>query len=305
MTTISTMNSGAPSMTAGDRDGSAPAGNARPGEGYNGAGSRSRKPDNTVIRIRDTTIGGDALSVIGGPSEYKSREQLEEVARLLKASGAHILRGEFVLGVEEGMDIEGLQTLRDVAHRHGLLAMTPVPSSQHVQVCAEYADILAVGVRNMQNRDLLHHLGKTDKAVLLRRGLSATYRDLLRCADFILERGNPNVILLERGIRTFETYTSNTLDIAAIPALQTLSHLPVFADPTHAPGRREMVGPLSKAVVAAGASGIFIELDLDDDNQDGERDIALSAREWSRLAFDLESLAPIVGKTYGPVQPLA
>lgn len=265
---------------------------------YGGPSSRSVAPADTIIRVRDTVIGGQSISVIGGPSDSIPREQFEETARLLRMSGANILRGEFVLGVEEGMDVEGLKMLRDVAHSNGLLALTPVPSSQHTEVCAEHADILAVGVRNMQNRDLLHHLAKTGKCILLRRGLSATYRDLLGAADFILSRGNPNVILLERGIRTFESYTRNTLDIAAIPALQRLSHLPVFADPSHAPGRRELVNPLSKAVIAAGASGIFIELDLDGERGDA-KGVALSPGQWSALGRDLTQLAPVVGKSYG------
>ncbi|MFB9277135.1 3-deoxy-7-phosphoheptulonate synthase [Cohnella cellulosilytica] len=265
---------------------------------YGGPSSRSCQAADTVIRIRDTVIGGKSISVIGGPSDSVPREEFAQTARLLKRSGADILRGEFVLGVEEGMDVEGLKMLQDVAHSCGMLALTPVPSSQHAEVCAEYADILAVGVRNMQNRDLLSHLAKTGKCILLRRGLSATYRDLLGAADFILSRGNPNVILLERGIRTFESYTRNTLDIAAVPALQRLSHLPVFADPSHAPGRREMVDPLGKAAIAAGASGIFIELDLDEAG-DNPRRVSLSPRQWSELGRDLAKLAPIVGRLYG------
>ncbi|MBW7473364.1 3-deoxy-7-phosphoheptulonate synthase [Paenibacillus oenotherae] len=247
---------------------------------------------NTVIRIGGLTIGSDSLAVIAGPGRVRSYEHLSAIASWMKRCGAQILRGEFVVGAEEGMDIDGLRMMKEVAQQYGLTTLTTVPGPRQVEQCAAYADILAVGVRNMQNRDLHNELGDLSHAVLLRRGLSATYADMLNAADYILQRGNPNVILLERGIRTYEPYTDSTLDIAAVPALQTLSHLPVFVDATHSAARGEMVVPLARAAVAAGASGVFLGFDLGD--PDSSR-LALAPEPFAELMRDFSTLAPVAG----------
>lgn len=260
--------------------------------------SRQFQPHNTIIAVKGLTIGADQLAVIGGPGKAKTPEQWREVAEALRKSGVQIMRGEFVLGNEEGMDLEGLQAFQESASEFGLLTMTTVPGPAHVEITSQYVDIIAAGVRNMHNRDLHRELGDCGKPVILRRSLSATYDEFLNAAEYIVARGNADVILMERGIRTFEPYTSETLDIGAIPALQTLSHLHVIVDATHASGRSEMIEPLTRAAVAAGANGVFIGFDLPADQGESKPSLTLSGDRWNKLMLDLQSLAPIVGKRF-------
>ena len=266
--------------------------------------SRDFHPENTVIRIKDVEIGGDQLVVMGGPCAVESPEQINEIARLVKAAGGQVLRGGAFKPRTgpysfQGIGVKGLEMMAEAGKKHGLLTVTEVMTPEYVDICAEYADILQVGARNMQNFDLLRKLGKVDTPVLLKRGFSATYDELLNAAEYILAGGNPNVMLCERGIRTFETYTRNTLDLTAIPVLHQLSHLPVIADPSHGTGRRELVDTMSKASVAAGADGLIIEMHTDPDNSmTGDGVQSLYPDQFANLLKDLERLAPLVGKRF-------
>jgi 3-deoxy-7-phosphoheptulonate synthase len=266
--------------------------------------SREFHPDNTVIKIKDVEIGGGELVVMGGPCAVESPEQIDEIARLVKAAGGQVLRGGAFKPRTgpysfQGIGVEGLVMMAEAGRKHGLLTITEVMTPEYVDVCAEYADILQVGTRNMQNFDLLRKLGTIDKPVLLKRGFSATYDEFLNAAEYILAGGNPNVMLCERGIRTFETYTRNTLDLTAIPVLHQLSHLPVISDPSHGTGRRELVETMSKASVAAGADGLIVEMHTDPDNSmTGDGVQSLFPDQFARLLQDLEKLAPLCGKTF-------
>jgi len=266
--------------------------------------SRDFHPDNTVIKIKDVEIGGGELVVMGGPCAVESPQQIDEIARLVKAAGGQILRGGAFKPRTgpysfQGIGVEGLVMMAEAGRKHGLLTITEVMTPEYVDICAEYADILQVGTRNMQNFDLLRKLGTIKTPVLLKRGFSATYDEFLNAAEYILAGGNPNVMLCERGIRTFEPYTRNTLDLAAIPSLKTLSHLPIISDPSHGTGRRELVVPMAKASVAAGADGLIIEMHTDPDNSmTGDGVQSLFPDQFAELLKDLEQLAPLCGKRF-------
>ncbi|WP_028562005.1 3-deoxy-7-phosphoheptulonate synthase [Paenibacillus pinihumi] len=266
--------------------------------------SRDFHPDDTVIDIKGVKIGGDNLVIMGGPCAVESPEQIDEIARLVKAAGGQVLRGGAFKPRTgpysfQGVGVEGLKMMADAGKKHGLLTITEVMTPEYVDVCAEYADILQVGTRNMQNFDLLRKLGTIQTPVLLKRGFSSTYDEFLNAAEYILAGGNPNVMLCERGIRTFEQYTRNTLDLTAIPVLQQLSHLPVISDPSHGTGRRELVEPMSKASVAAGANGLIVEMHTDPDNSmTGDGVQSLFPDQFAALLKDLEKLGAIVGKRF-------
>lgn len=266
--------------------------------------SRDFHPDNTVIDIKGVKIGGGELVIMGGPCAVESPEQIDEIARLVKAAGGQVLRGGAFKPRTgpysfQGVGVEGLEMMAEAGKKHGLLTITEVMTPEYVDVCAEHADILQVGTRNMQNFDLLRKLGTIQTPVLLKRGFSATYDEFLNAAEYILAGGNPNVMLCERGIRTFETYTRNTLDLTAIPVLQQLSHLPVISDPSHGTGRRELVETMSKASVAAGADGLIVEMHTDPDNSmTGDGVQSLFPEQFAKLLQDLEKLAPLCGKTF-------
>lgn len=272
--------------------------------------SRDFHPDDTIIEIKGVKIGGSNLVIMGGPCAVESPEQIDEIARLVKAAGGQVLRGGAFKPRTgpysfQGVGVEGLVMMAEAGKKHGLLTITEVMTPEYVDVCAEYADILQVGTRNMQNFDLLRKLGQTKAPVLLKRGFSATYDELLNAAEYILAGGNPNVMLCERGIRTFETYTRNTLDLTAIPVLQQLSHLPVISDPSHGTGRRELVETMSKASVAAGANGLIVEMHTDPDNSmTGDGVQSLFPDQFAKLLKELEQLAPLMGKTFDtPKEP--
>jgi 3-deoxy-7-phosphoheptulonate synthase len=266
--------------------------------------SRDFHPDDTIIDIKGVRIGGDHLVVMGGPCAVETPEQIDEIARLVKAAGGQVLRGGAFKPRTgpysfQGIGVDGLKWMKDAGDKYGLLTITEVMAPEFVDVCAEYADILQVGTRNMQNFDLLRKLGTIQTPVLLKRGMSATYDEWLNAAEYILAGGNPNVMLCERGIRTFETYTRNTFDLAAIPAVQQLSHLPVIADPSHATGRRELVESMTKASVAAGANGLIIEMHTDPDNSaTGDGVQSLFPDQFAKLLKELEQLAPLCGKNF-------
>ncbi|WP_240416411.1 3-deoxy-7-phosphoheptulonate synthase [Paenibacillus periandrae] len=270
--------------------------------------SRDFHPADTIIKIKDVEIGGEQLVIMGGPCAVENAEQIDEIARLVKAAGAQVLRGGAFKPRTgpysfQGVGVEGLVMMAEAGKKHGLLTITEVMTPEYVDVCAEHADILQVGTRNMQNFDLLRKLGTIKTPVLLKRGFSSTYDEFLNAAEYILAGGNPNVMLCERGIRTFETYTRNTLDLAAIPALQTLSHLPVISDPSHGTGRRELVEPMCKASVAAGANGLIVEMHTDPDNSmTGDGVQSLFPEQFAKLMVDLEKLAPLCGRRFDTVK---
>lgn len=272
--------------------------------------SRDFHPDDTVIDIRGVKIGGENLVIMGGPCAVESPEQIDEIARLVKAAGAQVLRGGAFKPRTgpysfQGVGVEGLTMMAEAGRKHGLLTITEVMTPEYVDICAEHADILQVGTRNMQNFDLLRKLGTCGRPVLLKRGFSATYDELLNAAEYILAGGNRDVMLCERGIRTFETYTRNTLDLSAIPVLQSLSHLPVISDPSHGTGRRELVEPMAKASVAAGANGLIIEMHTDPDNSmTGDGVQSLFPDQFSNLLQDLGKLAPLVGRKLSAGEPV-
>ncbi|NBI30289.1 3-deoxy-7-phosphoheptulonate synthase [Chengkuizengella marina] len=266
--------------------------------------SRDFQPNDTIIDIKGVKIGGDNLVIMGGPCAVESAEQMDEIAAIVKAAGGQVLRGGAFKPRTgpysfQGVGVEGLEMMAEAGRKHGLLTITEVMTPEYVDVIAEHADILQIGTRNMQNFDLLRKLGEIDTPVLLKRGFSATYDELLNAAEYILAGGNPNVMLCERGIRTFETYTRNTLDLTAIPVLQQLSHLPVISDPSHGTGRRELVETMSKASVAAGANGLIVEMHTDPDNSmTGDGVQSLFPDQFTSLLQDIEKLAPLLGKKF-------
>ena len=229
--------------------------------------NRKFHPSDTVISVGGTQIGGGSLTLMAGPCSVESAEQIVEIAEAVKKSGATILRGGAFKPrtspyAFQGMALEGLRLLLKAKEKTGLPICTEIMDANQLPIF-EDIDILQVGARNMQNFSLLKALGKTNKPVLIKRGMACTYQDLLMSAEYVLAGGNPNVILCERGIRTFETYTRNTLDLASIPSLKTLSHLPVIIDPSHATGRSALVPSMSMAAAAAGADGLMIEVHND------------------------------------------
>ncbi|MCH8326172.1 MAG: 3-deoxy-7-phosphoheptulonate synthase, partial [Bacteroidetes bacterium] len=227
--------------------------------------SRSFKKENTEININGVIIGGNRIGVMAGPCAVENEDQIFEIAKIVADSGAKILRGgAFKPRTSpysfQGMGEEGLKLLRKAADENNLIVISELMETKDVDLLEKYVDIIQIGARNMQNFPLLKVVGKSNKPVMLKRGLAAKVEDLLMSAEYILASGNPNVILCERGIRTFETYTRNTFDISAIPVIHKRSHLPIIADPSHAIGIRDKVLPMARAAVAAGADGIMIEV---------------------------------------------
>ncbi|MBV4417908.1 3-deoxy-7-phosphoheptulonate synthase [Clostridium tyrobutyricum] len=252
-------------------------------------------PDNSVVNIDGRKIGGNELAVIAGPCSVESEEQIVEIAKAVKKSGAKFLRGgAFKPRTSpysfQGLKTEGLELLKIARQETGLPIVTEIMSTNMIEKFVEDVDVIQVGARNMQNFDLLKELGKTRKPILLKRGLSATIEELLMSAEYIMSEGNENVIFCERGIRTFENYTRNTLDLSAIPAIKKLSHLPIIVDPSHAAGLWWMVEPLAKAAVAVGADGLIIEVHNDPQNAlcDGQQSI--TPDRFDNLMGDLNKL---------------
>jgi 3-deoxy-7-phosphoheptulonate synthase len=227
--------------------------------------SREFHPEDTVVRVLDAVIGDGSLTVMAGPCSVESREQLFETADAVKAAGATVLRGGAFKPrtspyAFQGLGVQGLRFLAEARERTGLPVITEVMEPNQVDIVAEYADILQIGTRNMQNYSLLRDVGRVARPVMLKRGYGATVEEWLMAAEYIVSSGNPNVILCERGIRTFETYTRNTMDLAAVPLIHHLSHLPVIVDPSHATGKRWLVKPLALGGIAVGADGVMVEV---------------------------------------------
>jgi 3-deoxy-7-phosphoheptulonate synthase len=264
--------------------------------------SRSFRPAGTVVRVGDVDVGGPRVVVMAGPCSVESREQIERSAEIVARLGAQVIRaGAFKPRSSpyafQGLGEEGLQMLREAADRNGLLVVSEVMDLTQVPLVAQYADILQVGARNMQSFTLLRELGRLRKPVLLKRGISATIEELLLSAEYILAGGNYDVILCERGIRTFETYTRNTMDISAIPVVKKLSHLPIIADPSHGTGRRDKVAPMARAAVAAGADGLLIEVHPDPDHALSDGAQSLRPEQFEELMAQLRIIAPAVGRS--------
>ena len=264
--------------------------------------SREFAAEASRIPLGSTELGGPELVVIAGPCSVEGREMLRETALRVGGAGARALRGgAFKPRTSpysfKGMGEEGLRLLAEVRAETGLPVVTEVMDTRQVDLVAEYADVLQIGARNMQNFSLLTEVGRVRRPVLLKRGMSATVRDLLLAAEYVMSQGNANVILCERGIRTFETATRNTFDLAAIPVLKEETHLPVLADPSHAGGLRSLVGPLSRAAVAAGADGLIVEVHPDPEcaTSDGEQSLALD--EFDALMEGLRPFAEAAGRS--------
>ena len=257
--------------------------------------SREFHPANTVVRVLDAAIGDGSLTVMAGPCSVESREQLLTTARGVHQAGATVLRGGAFKPrtspyAFQGLGVEALRYLAEARDETGLPVVTEVMEPQQVDIVAEYADILQIGARNMQNYSLLNAAGRVARPILLKRGFGATLEELLMAAEYIVAAGNPNVILCERGIRTFETYTRNTMDLAAVPVLHQLTHLPVIVDPSHATGKRWLVRPLALGGVAVGADGVMVEVHPDPDSalSDAEQQLDLAA-----FAALMEDLVPV------------
>ena len=264
--------------------------------------SRTFKPDNTVITVGDVRIGGDEVIVMAGPCSAESEEQVETAAAAVRRAGAKVLRGGAFKPRSspysfQGLGEEGLRMLRSSADRHNLKLITEVMDISQIDVIERYADILQVGARNMQNFTLLRELGHSKKPVMLKRGISATIEEWLLSAEYILAGGNVNVMLCERGIRTFEGYTRNTLDISAVPVVQKLSHLPVIVDPSHGTGKRDKVAPMARAAVAAGADGLIIEVHCDPDHALSDGAQSMFPSQFDRLMAELRIIAPAIGRS--------
>uniref|UniRef100_A0A7C2IC86 3-deoxy-7-phosphoheptulonate synthase n=1 Tax=Ammonifex degensii TaxID=42838 RepID=A0A7C2IC86_9THEO len=265
--------------------------------------SRSFRADRTVIDLGDgIVIGTERIHVMAGPCAVESREQLLTAAEKVKAAGATILRGgAFKPRTSpysfQGLGEEGLKILAEAREKFGLKIITEVMDIRTVPLVAEYADIIQIGTRNMQNFDLLKEVGKANKPVLLKRGLSATIEEWLMAAEYILFHGNTNVILCERGIRSFETYTRNTLDLSAVPVVKHLSHLPVVVDPSHGLGRWKFVAPMCQAAIAAGADGLLVEVHPNPAAALCDGAQSLTPENFAAMMDDLRRIAAALGRT--------
>jgi len=263
---------------------------------------REFHPQDTIVAINGVLVGGKQVVVMAGPCAVESRDQLLETARAVKEAGAQVLRGgAFKPRTSpysfQGLGEEGLRLLAEAREETGLAVVTEVMDPHKVPLVTTYADILQVGARNMQNYALLHAVGEAQRPVLLKRGMMSTVEELLMAAEYILSHGNNRVILCERGIRTFEQYTRNTLDISAVPLLKQLSHLPVVVDPSHATGKWELVEPVSRAAVAAGADGLIIEVHPHPEKALSDGAQSLKPARFAALMRGLRPVAEAVGRT--------
>jgi 3-deoxy-7-phosphoheptulonate synthase len=260
-------------------------------------------PEPTIVKVGNASIGGDELVIMSGPCAVESREQLLETARASKAAGATILRGGAYKPrtspyAFQGLEEEGLRFMKEAREETGLSVVCEVTSLNAIEAAVKYVDMLQIGARNMQNFYLLKEAGKTGLPVLLKRGLSATIDEWLNAAEYIIAEGNPNVVLCERGIRTFETATRNTLDISAVPVIKSKSHLPIIVDPSHATGVRKYVKPLAMSAVAAGADGLMIETHPNPSIALSDGPQSLTFPQFEELCKELRPLAALMGKKF-------
>jgi 3-deoxy-7-phosphoheptulonate synthase len=261
--------------------------------------SRAFKPEGTKIKIKDVVIGGEQVIMMAGPCTLENREQIEAVAASVAAQGVQIMRGgAFKPRTSpysfQGLGEPGLKMMREVADKHGLLTVSEIMESPQIPMFIKYVDILQIGARNMQNFNLLKDLSKLNKPILLKRGPAATIEETLLSAEYLMSGGNHEVIICERGIKTFETYTRNTLDISAIPVIKKLSHLPVVVDPSHGTGRRDKVPPMARAAVAAGADGLLIEVHNEPERALCDGAQSLLPEQFEKLMAQLRMIAPAV-----------
>ena len=264
--------------------------------------SRTFKPENTVITVGDVRIGGDEVIVMAGPCSAENAKQVRAAAAAVRRAGAKIYRGGAFKPRSspysfQGLGEEGLRLLRDAANGENLKLITEVMDLSQIEVIDKYTDIYQVGARNMQNFTLLRELGHVRKPVMIKRGISATIEEWLLSAEYVLSGGNNDVILCERGIRTFETATRNTFDVSAIPVVRKLSHLPIIGDPSHGAGRRDMVAPMARAAVAAGADGLIIEVHHDPDHALSDGAQSMFPSQFDRLMAELRIIAPAIGRS--------
>jgi len=263
--------------------------------------SREFRPANSIITVNGFDIGGEQLAVMAGPCAVESREQLLEAAQIVKSCGAQFLRGGAYKPRTspysfQGLEEQGLQFLAEARELTGLSIVTEVVDSYSVEVVSQYADILQIGARNMQNFQLLKAVGKTNKPILLKRGIAATIDEWLHAAEYILSEGNDQVIFCERGIRTFETHTRNTLDLSAVAVIKQLSHLPIIVDPSHGTGIRSLVAPMAKAAIAAGADGLIIEVHPHPAQALSDGAQSLDHNAFSSLMEDLSRIAAVMDR---------
>jgi 3-deoxy-7-phosphoheptulonate synthase len=264
---------------------------------------RAFRPEGTVVEFRNgAKIGGERVAVIAGPCSIESRDQMFTIAACVKGAGGEFLRGGAFKPRSspyafQGMGIPGLKLMHEAAEEYGLLTVSEVMEIAQIEPMLPYTDCFQVGARNMQNFNLLRELGKARKPVLLKRGISGTIEELLLSSEYILAGGNYDVILCERGIRTYETATRNTMDIAAIPVIHKLSHLPIVGDPSHGTGRRDMVAPMAKAAVAAGADAILVEIHPNADKAASDAAQTLYLEQFEKLVVELRAIAAAVGRS--------
>jgi 3-deoxy-7-phosphoheptulonate synthase len=264
--------------------------------------SRSFNPGGTIIKVGDVEIGGSKVISMAGPCSIESEEQIETCAALIAAGGAQIIRGGAFKPRSspysfQGMGEEGLKLIRAAADRHHLLVVSEVMDQIQIPLLVKYSDILQVGARNMQNFNLLRELGKVRKPILLKRGIAATIEELLLSAEYIMSGGNYEVMLCERGIRTFETATRNTMDISAVPVLKRLTHLPVIADPSHGTGKRDYVLAMARAAVAAGADGLLVEVHPDPDHAASDGAQTLNPWQFTEMMQQSRAIAGVIGRS--------
>src|SRR5947209_13545350 len=264
--------------------------------------SREFHAQDSVVQVGRLRIGGGALAMIAGPCAVENAEVLDEIAGHIKAAGANILRGgAFKPRTSpysfQGLGEAGLKILRDVGDRHAMPVVTEVMDPRQVDIVARYTDMFQVGARNMQNFDLLREIGLTRLPVLIKRGMSATVKDLLMSAEYVLSEGNPNVVLCERGVRTFEDSTRNMLDMSAVPNVKGQSHLPIIVDPSHATGRPDLIPSMARAALAAGADGVHVEVHSCPEKALSDGPQALLPHQYAALVQDLKRMAAALGKT--------
>src|SRR5579872_5658302 len=264
--------------------------------------SRHFRPDGTVVKIGDVEIGDGKVVVMAGPCSVENVDQIGQIAEIVAGGGAKVIRGgAFKPRTSpysfQGLGEDGLKMMREAASRNGLLVISEVMDQTQIPMMCDYVDILQVGARNMQNYNLLRQLGETRKPVLVKRGISATIEELLLSAEYVMAGGNYDVILCERGIRTFESYTRNTMDISAIPVVKSLSHLPIVADPSHGTGRRDKVIPMARAAVAAGADGLLVEVHHDPDHALSDGAQSLRPQQFVEMMQQIRIIASAVGRT--------
>ena len=265
--------------------------------------SRDVKEEDTVIRFAgtDASIGGADLAIVAGPCSIESRQQAFEIAELVAASGAQFFRGGAYKPrtspyAFQGLGIEALQIMAEIRERYGLRIITEAIDSESLELVAEWADVIQIGARNMQNFSLLKKAGKLRKPVLLKRGLSATLDEFLMSAEYIMSEGNYQVILCERGVRTFADHTRNTLDLSIVPAVQRLSHLPILVDPSHGTGKRDSVLPMARAAVASGCDGILVEVHNHPEKALSDGPQSIYPDQFARMMDEIEQIAPVVAR---------